>query len=125
MNSRTLGFTLLEVLIAITILGIALAAVLRTTYVSTDQAREIKLKMLAQWSAQNVLAEQRARKLWPAPGSLRGTVQQAGQTLHWQADIANTPNVDFRRVEISIYADPASKHAQARLIGFLTNPSPQ
>lgn len=125
MKTKAMGFTLLEVLVAITILGIALAAVLRTTFVSADQAHQIKLKMLSQWSAQNLLAEQKARKLWPEPGILRGTTQQAGITLHWQESVANTPNADFRRIEIAVYTTQEPDYAHARLVGFLANPNPQ
>ena len=54
---RAHGFTLLEVLVALAILSIALAAALRANMVTTDQAQAMKLKLLAQWSAENQLAE--------------------------------------------------------------------
>ncbi len=120
---RTTGFTLIEVLVALAILGIALSAVLRASVVTTDQAQAIKLKLLAQWSAENLLAEQIARKHWPDPGIQTGNSEQAGITLQWEQTTTTTPNPDFRRIEIKIYAQPDHTYALTQLVGFATNPS--
>lgn len=120
---RASGFTLIEILVALAILGIALSAVLRASVVTTDQAQAIKYKLLAQWSAENQLAEQTARKDWPAPGTRSGTSMQAGVVLDWEQTISATPNPAFRRIEIKIYARQDHTYALAQLVGFLTDPT--
>jgi general secretion pathway protein I len=120
---RAHGFTLLEVLVALAILGIALAAALRASVVTTDQAQAVKLRLLAQWSAENQLAELRARKRWPAPGVQSGSSVQAGMVLDWTQSISATPNPAFRRVEIKVYADRDRRYAVGQLTGYLTDPA--
>ena len=117
------GFTLLEVLVALAILGIALTAVLRAGIVTTDQAQTVKYKLLAQWSADNLLAEQIARKRWPAPGVQTGTTVQAGVEMDWEQTVSTTPNPAFRRIEIKIYPSGDHRYAWAQLLGFLSDPA--
>lgn len=122
-NPRPHGFTLLEVLVALAILGIALAASMRASIVTTDQAQAMKLRLLAQWSAENQLAELTARKRWPAPGVQNGSSTQAGIALDWTQTITATPNSAFRRVEIKVYTKQDHDYALAQLTGFLTDPA--
>jgi len=120
---RAHGFTLLEVLVALAILAIALAAAMRASSVTTDQAQAMKLRLLAQWSAENQLAELTARKRWPAPGVQSGSSVQAGVALDWAQTVSATPNPAFRRVEIKVYANQDRRYALAQLTGFLTDPA--
>jgi len=117
------GFTLIEVLVALAILAIALSAVLRASSVTTDQAQAIKYKLLAQWSAENLLADQTARKRWPAPGVQTGGSMQAGVALDWEQTVSATPNPAFRRIEIKIYSRQDHAYALAQMVGFLTDPA--
>ena len=123
MRHKPHGFTLLEVLVALAILAIALAAAMRASSVTTDQAQAMKLRLLAQWSAENQLAELAARKRWPAPGVQTGSSAQAGMVLDWVQTISTTPNPAFRRVEIQVYANQDRRYAVAQLTGFLTDPA--
>lgn len=122
-KTRAHGFTLLEVLVALAILGIALGAAMRASIVTTDQAQAMKLKLLAQWSAENQLAELTARKRWPAPGVQSGSSTQAGIVLDWAQTITATPNPAFRRIEIKVYANQDRRYTLAQLTGFLTDPA--
>ena len=117
------GFTLIEVLVALAILAIALSAVLRASIVTTDQAQAIKYKLLAQWSAENRLADQTARKAWPAPGVQTGSSEQAGIALDWEQTVSATPNAAFRRIEIKVFARQDHAYALAQIVGFLTDPT--
>lgn len=114
------GFTLLETLVALAILAIALAAVLRATGAATNHAGEMRIRLLADWIAQNRLALHAARGDWLPAGTQNGEEIQAGVRLLWKEDISNTPNPSFRRIEISI-TDPAqtNSHVLRRLSGYL------
>lgn len=97
------GFTLLEVLVALAILAIALSAVTRAVGIATQQTEDIRERMLAQWAAENRLAEHRAKAHWFEPGSNSdGEVEQAGLKLRWHEEIKATPNPLFRRVELKV-----------------------
>jgi general secretion pathway protein I len=116
------GFTLVEVLVALAIVSIALLAAMRVAGGSTNSAGELRQRVLAGWVAENLLAEQRARRQWLSPGIKRGTQMQDGVEFPWREEVISTPNAAFRRVDIRVYAPPSEQHSLAHLVGFLVNP---
>lgn len=100
--ARTSGFTLIEVLIALAILSIALAAAMRATAMATTSAEEVKLRTYATWVAQNRAAEMTARRVFPAVGVENGQAEIAGIAFGWTASTNETPNSAFRKVEIAV-----------------------
>lgn len=115
------GFTLIEMLVALAILAIALAAVQRSVMVSLDNAFELKQRLLASWVADNRLAEIRATRVLPPAGETSGTEHQAGITFHWNSQVSTTPNPYVERVEIRVSAAAGGEHALAILVGYLVN----
>jgi len=113
------GFTLLEILIALTILAVALSAAMRAAGESTNIVSEQKQRTLALWVAQNRLAEHRARGDWPDMGSSEGEVEQAGIKMRWQETVSGTPRGDFRRIEVRVFGAERKDYALAELAGFL------
>lgn len=99
------GFTLLEVLIALAILAVALAAAVRATSAATDSTGELKARLLAGWVAQNRLAEHIARRSFPAAGDNEGVAEQARTRFRWVETVSDTPNPAFRRIEIRVFAE--------------------
>lgn len=118
-NQRVVGFTLLETLVALAILAIALAAVMRATGAGINHAEAMRMRVLADWVAQNRLALHAARGDFLSPGMQNGEETQAGVRLMWKEDIGDTPNPAFRRIEVSVYAPDDPEYALRRLTGFL------
>jgi general secretion pathway protein I len=116
------GFTLVEVLVALAIVSIALLAALRVAGAGTSNVGELRARLLAGWVAENLLAEQRARGEWPAPGLSDGTQRQGGIEFAWREEVVATPNDTFRRVDIRVFAAPGDARALAHLTGFAVNP---
>lgn len=118
--SRHAGFTLLETLVALAILAITLAAIFRATGAATNHAEEMRIRLLADWVAQNRLALHAARGDWLPVGIQSGEETQANIRLLWKETISSTPNPAFRRIEISI-TDPAESdgHVLRQLSGYL------
>lgn len=119
--ARRRGFTLVEVLVALAIISIALMAALRVAAGGTNSVGELRARLLAGWVADNVLAEQRARGDWPAPGILRGQQRQGGVDFLWREEVIDTPNAMFRRVDISVFPAAEESHRLAHLAGFVVN----
>ena len=113
------GFTLLEILIALTILAVALSAAMRVAGGSTNIVSEQKQRTLALWVAQNRLAEHRARGDWPDMGVSEGEIEQAGIKMRWQETVSGTPRSDFRRIEVLVFGAGSKDYALAELTGFL------
>jgi general secretion pathway protein I len=125
MNSRCRkpgGFTLLEMLVALTVLAIALLAALRASSAGVQNTVEIRNRLLASWVAQNRLAEHVARRDWLAVGVAQGDENQGGVRFGWEERIVSTPNYQFRRIEIRVFDQQNPDLALASLTGFLVKP---
>jgi general secretion pathway protein I len=118
---RVRAFTLIEVLIALAIVAVALAAGMRALAQSADGATSLKMRTLALWVAQNRLAQAQLATPWPARGTTEGRETQAGVPFAWRESVSDTPNPAFRKIEI-VVAEPAiPDYALARLVGYLGN----
>jgi general secretion pathway protein I len=116
---KHLGFTLLEVLVALAILAIAMAAVSRTASSSIRNADALRVRVIADWVAQNRLANHQAINDWPSPGIQTGSEDQAGQTYPWQEEVISTPNPTMRRIVVSVYAPDDANLKLRELTGYL------
>lgn len=117
------GFTLVEILVALAIVAVALAAGMRALAQGADNASALKARTLALWVAQNQLAAAQIAVPWPALGATEGAAEQAGTRFVWRAAIGTTPNPAFRRIEITVAEPQAPDYVLARLIGFLGSPN--
>jgi general secretion pathway protein I len=97
------GFTLLEVLVALVIVGTALGASLRAVGSLTQNSSDLRASMMATWSAENRLAQIRLAHEWPALGRRRFDCPQGDLQLECEENVFPTPNPYFRRVEVSVF----------------------
>jgi general secretion pathway protein I len=114
------GFTLIEVLIALLILAIALAASARATHLALDSAVEVRQRTLAAWVAENHAAELQARGAFPPPGDTRIDVEMMSQRFIVRQTVSQTPNAAFRRVRLDVFGEGGAA-AAAGLTTFLAN----
>lgn len=115
------GFTLIEVLVALAIVAVALAAGMRALAQSADGATSLKARTLALWVAQNQLAKAQLADPPPSPGSANGEAVQAGMRFIWRETISPTPNPVFRKVDIVVAEPGVPDYALARLAGYFSN----
>ncbi len=96
------AFTLLEVLVALVIVGTALAASLRAIGSLTQNSSDLRSAMMATWSAENRLTQIRLSHEWPSVGKREFACPQGEWAFRCDEQILPTPNPSFRRVEVSV-----------------------
>ena len=99
---RGAGFTLLEVLVALAIVGTALGASLRAVGSLTQNSTDLRASLMATWSAENRLSQIRVAGEWPQLGERNFDCPQGELALVCQESVFATPNPAFRRVEVSV-----------------------
>ncbi|MFA7505210.1 MAG: type II secretion system minor pseudopilin GspI [Burkholderiaceae bacterium] len=113
---RRRGFTLIEVLVALTITAIALMAALRATAVLRNSSNDLRARTVAQWSAENRLGEIRIAGLFPTLGVRRFDCSQGYVVLQCVEDVKATQSPFFRQVELSVLDQ--NGHRLTHLVGF-------
>jgi general secretion pathway protein I len=116
------GFTLVEILVALAILAVALAAGMRAVAQATDGATLMKQRTLALWVAQNRLALVQLAAAWPALGTREGDAVEAGARFVWRETVTGTPNPSFRKIEIAVVDPAVPDYALARISGYVGQP---
>ncbi len=114
------GFTLLEVLVALVIVGTALGASLRAVGSLTQNSGDLRAAMMATWSAENRLTQIRLAQEWPALGGHQFPCPQADLALLCDEQVLTTPNPFFRRVEIGVF-DQAHERRIIKLTQVVSN----
>lgn len=96
------GFTLVEVLVALSIVAIALMAGLQSTNALTRNALRQSDIVLAQLCAENELVRVRLSRQMPSVGDSTQPCEQAGRRLDVRLTVRPTPNPSFRRVDAQV-----------------------
>jgi general secretion pathway protein I len=103
MTRQSHGFTLIEVLVALTIVAITLGAGIRAAGSLTDSAQRLGEVVAAQWCADNELALLKVRGVRPVNGEF--SCEQLGRVYLGRRLVSATPNPNFRRVDVTISDD--------------------
>lgn len=129
MNSRfpilsrqtSAGFTLLEVLVALVIVGTVLGASLRAVASLAQNSAGLRATMMANWSAENRLAQIRLGHEWPAIGEKTFPCPQGELNLLCEEHVLSTPNPSFRRVEVLVFDASNLQRRLAKLTQVVPN----
>jgi len=128
---RDRGFTLIEVLVALAIAAIGLAAVLSVVTNSARNAVYLRDKIVASWIAQNRITELRLGTTMPSVDKTSGDVEFADEKWKWEQVVTQTEVAGMRRIDVSVHRpDAPADSALATVTGFVgrvqlsTPPSP-
>ncbi|MET0517689.1 MAG: type II secretion system minor pseudopilin GspI [Burkholderiaceae bacterium] len=102
---RAGGFTLIEVLVALVIVAIALAAGIKAAGALSDNAARLQTVTAAQWCAENQLTELRLSNQFPGTGDSEFSCEQLGRIYLGRLSVQPTPNPNFRRVDAPVSDD--------------------
>ena len=105
MRVRPAGFTLIEVLVALAIVAIGMAAVLESLTASANTVLYLKDKTIAEWVGLNQIANTRLQLQpgqVPMTGNTTGDMDYAGRSWHWRQEVTATQVVGIVRIDVKV-----------------------
>ncbi len=116
------GFTLLEVLAALAVMAIALAALWQTLGQSIAVTSALPDRVTATWVAHNRIVRRQAVRQWPDVGAQEGSEEMAGQTWYWRESVSAAGEPQLRRLTVAVGKAP-DELSLAALEGFIRRPA--
>lgn len=115
------GFTLIEVLIALVVVSLVLAASMRagSTMIVTHDA--LRRATLAAWSAENTLAEVRLPRVFPTIGLSETACPQIDVAMVCVVEVRTTPNPAMRRIDVRVFEAADRNRQLAHRVAFQAN----
>ncbi|CAN7628977.1 type II secretion system minor pseudopilin GspI [Massilia sp. LjRoot122] len=123
MHMRARGFTLLEVLVALVIVGTALGAGLRAVGSLTSNSDGLRASMMATWSAENRLVLIRLNREFPEVGKRNFPCPQGELNLVCEEEVLTSPNPQLRRIEVSVFDAERPTRRIVKLVQLVLRPS--
>ena len=99
---RARGFTLIEVLVALAIVVIGMAAVMGALNSSANTLSYLRDKSFSQWVAENKIANTRISGAAPSVGNSSGDVDFAGRSWHWRMEVVATEIPGMVRMDVHV-----------------------
>jgi general secretion pathway protein I len=99
---RERGFTLIEVMVALTVAVLALVAVMASISQMIDAGTAMRDRTYASWVAQNKIAELRLANVEPEVSETSGEVTFAGIEYGWTATVSETGVESLYRVDVEV-----------------------
>ena len=103
-TNKNQGLTLIEVLIALAIVGIAMTAIIKTTSQNIRSTAYLQNKTIAMWVGLQVLSEARVglRRLNNESDQVMETTLMLGQEWVWRAGQTETPNKRIKKMHVDV-----------------------
>ncbi|WP_455211328.1 type II secretion system minor pseudopilin GspI [Kaarinaea lacus] len=113
------GFTLIEVIIALTIIAVGLAAVINAASSTVYNAAGLQERTFAHWVAMNKITELHVMQEFPAPRKTSGSTLMAEHEWYWTMDVVETQDKSVRKVEIAVRTNEDDENSLVNLTGFV------
>ncbi|MAN12598.1 MAG: type II secretion system minor pseudopilin GspI [Pseudomonadota bacterium] len=103
-----LGFTLLEMLVALAVFSLAALALVRLQGVTLRTAADLDSKALGQIVARNLMVEVQTDPLPPSIGQADGDVTNGGRRWHWSRVVKPTDDRRLLQIDLTVDGQPGA-----------------
>ena len=103
-----LGFTLLEMLVALAVFSLAALALVRLQGVTLRTAADLDSKALGQIVARNLMVEVQTDPLPPSIGQADGDVTNGGGRWHWSRVVKPTDDRRLLQIDLTVDGQPGA-----------------
>jgi general secretion pathway protein I len=87
---RPRGFTLIEVLVALLVVALGVAALMSSMLTAANSTERLRDRAYAEWVATNRIVEVRVAQDFPTLGRSEGVVRMADRDWDWRQDVRAT-----------------------------------
>ena len=103
-----LGFTLLEMLVALAVFSLAALALVRLQGVTLRTAADLDSKALGQIVARNLMVKVQTDPLPPSIGEADGDVTNGGRRWHWSRVVKPTDDRRLLQIDLTVDGQPGA-----------------
>lgn len=116
------GFTLIEILVAMTIIAVGVSALVASAGGSAWRADYLREREFGRWVASNELTQLQVLPAWPDVGT-KNTEVEMGETLWFiKTRTQAVADPDLRRVDVEVRKDKEAENYIYVVTGFVGNP---
>lgn len=121
MNAKkSVGFTLLEVMVALSICAVAGIAAMQATSEHINHIGSLEEQTYASWVAENRLVFLRAQgDDWHGKNGNKGEEEMGGVTWYWQQHIQQTADPSFVKLTVHVFREPELKNSVYDITTFM------
>lgn len=116
---KSLGFTLIEVMLAMAVFAIAGVALLNAAQNNFNNLSRLEQTTIANWVAANQLTAVSLNKTWPPKNNLKGSVEMAGGEWFWQQVVVRTTDKSMRAITIEVRQQERDEKPIASLTTYI------
>jgi general secretion pathway protein I len=116
---KQLGFTLLEVMLAMAVFAVAGVALMSAAGSNARNLSQLEQQMFAQWVASNQLVNASIDSTWPPKNNKSGSEKMAGREWSWQMKVLKTADKNMRAIEVEVRLDDGQEQSKP-LASFIT-----
>lgn len=115
------GFTLIEVLVAMTILAVGVSALVSASGANAFNSGKLREREIGRWVVANQLNTLQAMPSWPDLGTKNTEVEMVKQIWYVRTR-TKKEELDLRRMDIEVRLDPDAESYIYSVTGFASNP---
>lgn len=120
--SKLRGFTLVEVLVAMTIIAVGVSALVASAGASAWRSDYMRDREFGRWIASNALIELQVLPAWPDVGTKNTEVEMGNTTWYLKTQTQAVADPDLRRLDIQVRRDRDADNYIYVVTGFVGNP---